>query len=95
MFEVRVADNFHYMDQDEVYTHGNFGSWPDAVAASRKIVDACLAEYVKPGITAQELYQYYVSFGDDPFITPVPEGESFSAWDYAKERCAQLCGSAA
>lgn len=93
MFEVHVADNFHYMDENEVYTHGDFESWADAVAAARKIVDRCLAEYMKPGITADKLYQYYVAFGDDPFITPVPEGEKFSAWDYAKERCRKLCGS--
>lgn len=95
MFEVRVADNFHYMDEDEVYTHGSFPTWAEAVAAARKIVDVFLAQNIKPGMTAEELYQYYTSFGDDPFVAPVPDGETFfSAWNYAKERCRELCGPA-
>lgn len=94
MFEVHVADNFHYMDESEVYTHGSFSTWADAVMASQKIVDSFLAQNVKAGMTADKLYRYYTSFGDDPFITPAPDGKSFSAWDYAKQRCQQLCGSA-
>ena len=39
MFEVRVADNFHYRDEDEIYTHGRFETWPDAVAAASRPLD--------------------------------------------------------
>lgn len=46
MFEVRVADNFHYMDEDEVYTHGSFPTWAEAVTAARKIVDSFLAQNI-------------------------------------------------
>ncbi len=93
MFVVRVADNFHYMDEDETYTHGQFETWPEAVAAAKEIVDRCLAEYHQPGMTADALFSQYTSFGKDPYISPVPDGEArFSAWDYAKQRCAVLCG---
>jgi hypothetical protein len=93
MFTVRVADNYHYMDPDEIYTHGDFPTWIEALDAARNIVDSCLANYFEPGISADALYEKYRAFGDDPFIAPEPDGEKFSAWDYARERCAQLCGS--
>ena len=32
-------------------------------------------------MTAEEVYEAYISFGDDPFI----KGVKFSAWDYAKQ----------
>jgi hypothetical protein len=92
MYLVRVADNFHYMDEAEHNTHGTYSTWPEAVAAARSIVDRNLAEYIKPGMTAEELLANYRSFGDDPFIVPSAEDERFSAWDYAKERCADVCG---
>ncbi len=91
MFEVRVADNFHYMDEDEIYTHGRFETWPDAVAAAQRIVDRCLAEYYAPGMTAEALFSQYKSFGEDSFIVSASDGGRFSGWDYAKERCAVLC----
>ena len=91
MFVVRVADNFHYMDASETYTHGEFATWAEAVAVSRGIVDAFLVQHLKPGIDAERLFELYIAFGDDPHIAPVPEGESFSAWGYAELRCTQLC----
>ncbi len=93
MFVVRVADNFHYMDESEIYTHGEFTTWDEAVIAAKNIVDRCLIEDYEPDMTAEILYSRYKSFGDDPFIIPVPKGENFSGWDYAKERCQSLCGS--
>jgi hypothetical protein len=93
MFVVRVADNFHYMDDEESHAHGEYSTWPEAVAAARQIVDRSLEHEFRPGMGAAELYDQYVSFGDDPYITPVPPGDLFSAWEYAKERCAALCAA--
>jgi len=90
MFEVRVADNFHYMDEGETYKHGEFASWQEAVAAARHIVDRCLLEAYRPGVSAASLYGEYVAFGDEPYIAPVPAGERFSAWEYAKQQCEVL-----
>lgn len=93
MFVVRVADNFHYMDEDETYTLGEFPTWAEAVTAARRVVDRWLEEQHRPGMDVEALFAQYTAFGEDPYIVPVPDGEAgFSAWDYAKQRCATLCG---
>ena len=94
MFVVRVADNFNYMDEDETSTHGEFATWADAVAAARGIVDRYLTHAYRTGMTPAALYDDYMDFGDDPYIMPTPDGERFSAWDYAKQRCDELCAPA-
>lgn len=91
MFTVRVADNFHHMDRDEIYTHGAFCTWSEAVTAAEQIVDRSLAEHFRANMSADALYAQYTSFGDDPFIVPEPEGEHFSGWEYARRRCSVLC----
>lgn len=92
-FTLRVADNFHYMDPDESYVHGTYDTWEAAVAKAKQIVDSCIAEYHKPGMSADEVFHMYTSFGDDPSVHPTPEGrEYFSGWNYARERCRALYG---
>jgi hypothetical protein len=96
-FVVVVADNFHYMDEDENHEHARFETLDAAIAASKVIVDEYLLAQHKTGMTAEELFRSFASFGDDPYIrdlgpSPQPRGVIFSAWDYAKERCAELCG---
>ena len=93
-FNVIVADNFHYMDESENYVHGTFATLEEAIAAAKRIVDEYLASAYKPGLSAAELYHSYVNFGEDPYIAA--EGQSgvlFSAWDYARERCAEMCSA--
>jgi len=93
-FTVVIADNFHYMDEGESYEHGKFETLEGAIAAAKSIVDGFLASALKPGMTADELYSQYTSFGDDPYITSSNEpGVPFSAWSYAKTRCLEMCGS--
>lgn len=90
-FKVCVDDNFHYMDESERTTHGTFATLDEAVAACKRIVDSYLMGAHKPGIRAQELYESYTMFGDDPFILSEFGDGGFSAWHYAKERCGELC----
>lgn len=91
-FKVVVADNFHYMDESEHYEHETFPTLELAVEASKLIVDEYLASAYKPGMSASELYDSYVSFGEDPFIvSPDVKGVLFSAWTYARERCDVIC----
>ena len=88
-YKVLVDDNYDYMDQDRRYEYGVFPTAKEAVAACKGIVDSNLNHFMKPGMTASELYDGYTGFGDDPFIVCVnanDEPVSFSAWDYAKER---------
>jgi hypothetical protein len=67
----------------------------EALSVCKRIVEACLKEGCKPGITAEGLYRYYTMFGDDPFIaedSKSPDASAgFSAWDHANARCEELC----
>ena len=90
-YTVVVEDNFHYMDESERYTHGVFESAAAALAAAKALVDADLNSLYRPGMTADELYRQYESFGSDPFIVTEDRSCQFSAWTYARERCRQTC----
>ena len=91
-YRVLVDDNFHYMDESERYELGTFASLEAAVQAAQAIVDSFLASEYKPGMTAHQLYGQYTSFGDDPFILASDHSKvTFSAWDYARRRCEELC----
>lgn len=91
-YTVFVDDNFHYMDEDERTRLGVFDTLEAAVAACRKIVDDFLTSNYEPGMTADSLYQYYTGFGTDPFIVGGESRSDFSAWDYARQRCHEMCG---
>jgi hypothetical protein len=94
-YRVLVDDNFHYMDESRRRTLGEFRTYLEALTAAKQLVDACLLEAQQPGATAHTLYQSYTMFGDDPFIvadSQSPDVEPrFSAWDYARARCEELC----
>ena len=93
-YVVMVDDNFHYMDEgeDERYKPGEFADAGLAIGHCRKIVDEYLESAYKAGMSASDLWDRYVSFGEDPFILSVGAPEvRFSAWEYAKERCQALC----
>ena len=91
-YVVLVDDNYHHGDASYRYRHGEFADAGLALEHCQKIVNEGLDEAHKPAMSAEELWEQYTAFGEDPFIlsvevTPV----AFSAWDYAKARCAQLC----
>lgn len=93
-FRVFTDDNFHSMDESERRSSGGFDSYEAALEKAKYIVEICLEEFFKPGISAAELMEQYILFGDDPWIMPTPGGvERFSARDYARQRCAEICGS--
>lgn len=94
-YTVVVDDNFHYMDETERYTHGEFESADLALRAAKALVDADLNTLYRAGMTADELYGHYTSFGNDPYIVSEDQECQFSAWSYAKERCQQICERAA
>ena len=90
-YKVVVDDNFHYMDESERYTHGEFEvSWV-ALSAAKALVDADLNSLYQTGMTADELYRQYTSFGSDPYIVSEDQSCHFSAWSYAKGRCPDIC----
>lgn len=94
-YRVMVDDNFHYMDSEVRWSAGEFDTAAAAIAKCKAIVDEDLAQMHEPGMTADVLYQAYTAFGDDPFVV-APRGAetvTFSAWDYAQERCATICNA--
>jgi hypothetical protein len=94
-YRVMVDDNFHYQDSNERWEQGTYERVEEALAACRRIVDRSLEEEYRAGMSAEALYDRYVSFGDDPFIVVLDGADdraTFSAWSYAKERCRVICG---
>ena len=91
-YKVMVDDNFHYMEEDERERDefGTFSTIEEAIAACKQIVDDSLKHLAQgKNYTPDELYDYYTSFGSDPFIVALDRKDdrpSFSAWNYAKER---------
>ena len=91
-YQILIDDNFNYMDESERTTGNKFETADEALAEARRIVDDCLFRMLEPGTTASELYESYISFGEDPFISSEnAPAVSFSAWTYAKSRCEQIC----
>jgi hypothetical protein len=96
-YRVLVDDNYDYMSPDARWTAGEFDSADAAIAKCKSMVDEDLTNSHEPGMTAAALYTAYTMFGDDPFVVaPLgAEGVTFSAWDYAKQRSAEICRAAA
>jgi len=93
-YTVLVDDNYHYQDESERYKLGMFETAEDAIEACRRHVDQWLVESYEPGFSAGQLYGKYKMFGEGPFIVSEDEVPvRFSAWDYAKEKCEDICGS--
>lgn len=90
-YTVMVADNFHYRDESETYRLAEFDSCAEATEACKRIVDECLLSLYEPGMGYVELYSTYSGFGDDPFIISREGHCRFSAWEYARQRCEELC----
>ena len=90
-YRVIVNENSHYMDEAERYEHAQLHSCGEAIAACKKIVDDYLLANYNPGMTAEELYRSYTTFGEDPFVVTADKQCQFSAWEYARQRCLVLC----
>ena len=90
-YKLLVDDNARYMDEGARYTHGEYETAAEARVAACALVERDLAELHRPGMSADELYRHYTTFGADPSIVPADETTRFSAWDYARARCRELC----
>ncbi len=91
-YTVYIDDNFHYMDESERSNAGEFDSLGKAIDKAKQIVDRCLADAYKEGMPVEELVRFDVMFGEDPFIVGGPPESDFSARDYARTRCEEMCG---
>jgi hypothetical protein len=95
-YRVLVDDNFRYMDASQRLELGEYATYGEAFAVCKEIVDRFLRHEYVPGMPARTLYFRYIMFGRDPFIVSREHGTDaqpgFSAWEYAKARCVDLCG---
>ncbi len=89
-YTVFVDDNFHFGDEEYRYKYGEYDTYEEAVETCIMLVDAFFRVLDEGKYTYKELWEGYTGYGEDPFITPEPEGRHFSAWEYAKEWCARL-----
>ena len=89
-FRVLVDDNYDYMDESKRREHGRYDTLEQAIAACKAMVDECLRESYRPGMTAAELELAYRTGGDDPFVVGVGP-DVFSAWRYASVRAREMC----
>ncbi len=90
-YKVLVDENSHYMDESERYIHGEYDSCETATGECKGIVDSFLLSAHRPSMTEQRLWELYTLFGEDPFIVTADSDCSFCAWDYARQRCRELC----
>jgi hypothetical protein len=89
-YTITVYENSHYMDESESHKLSReLGDCESAVAACQRIVDDFLQSNHREGMSEDDLWQQYSLFGEDPAISP-PDCR-FSAWDYARLRCRELC----
>lgn len=92
-YRVLVDDNFHFMKEEERWCLGEFATYEEALIAARKLVEDFFSD-AEPGQSAEELYDGYTGFGDDPFIVVFGGADQpahmFSAWDYAKHLASEL-----
>ena len=86
-YVVFVADNFHYMGEDDTYREGAYPTLKAAISVCKQIVDADLHDDAEPGRSPEQRYSRYTMFGADPFIVGPAEAIPFSAWTYAKAQC--------
>ena len=91
-YAVYVYDNYHPMDETYRYRLAAFSDCQSAIAACQKIVDEF---FITRSVThkkdmAQELFDSYRRFGEDPFILTSDQSCIFSAWRYAEQICQEL-----
>ena len=75
---------------------GDYETLPEAIAASKRTIDAALLREYTAGMTGVQLLEKYQSYGDMPAIFRTDDQTlanlGFSALKYARERSLELCG---
>ena len=97
-YRVMIDDNFLCPDESRRYAQGEYTTYAEAFAVCKEIVDRFLRHEYVPGMPASALYLRYMMFGRNPFLVDgADESElvpGFSAWDFARVRCQELCAGA-
>ena len=83
---LKVYDNFHYMEEDEVYYVKGISTAEEALKKAKALVESYFFENWKPGTDFNAINVMYTMYGEDPVIfSENGENVKFSAWNYAKE----------
>jgi len=91
-YVVYVDDNYHHGDEEERYLLGEFNTREEALLACKNKVEEYFQRIEKGKYSFTELWQGYIMYGEDPFIGNDDNQDSFSAWEYAKQRCREYAG---
>lgn len=95
-FVVFVDNNAHYRDESERHKQGEYDNYEEALIVAKNIIDEFLSKNRDQYSEASILFRIYSLYGEDPYIVPDPAKvsggtrESFSAMNYARQRCQQL-----
>ena len=65
-YKVWIDDNFHFMNENERFFHGEFDTPTQSIVASQKIVDDNIESIKEQETDPDKAYERYVCFGDDP-----------------------------
>jgi hypothetical protein len=90
-YRVLIDDNFHFMDEASRTTGPTFATYAEAVCWCQAFLEQHLLEMLRPGMSGASLIAGYKGFGEDPWITPEPEGEHFSAWEFVEAIADRVC----
>jgi len=89
-YEVYCLENFNW---GEGYVWGKYETYDDALKSAKYIVDLCLTEGYRAGMTAKELYSGFMMFGDTPMIRGPENKDDFSGREYAMQRAIEICAA--
>ncbi len=92
-FIVKASDNSRFDSTENDYLYGAFATYEEAYARCEEIVEDFLLSNKTQGMSAEELFHHYISFGEEPYIVAVDGSECvpFPAIVYAKEQSTQIC----
>lgn len=93
---LRVYDNFHYMDDDEVDDIGCFNSEQEVLKEAQRIVKNGVMRLWSMGTKIDEIVSSWLSFGTDPSIRCTDQNmipPFFSAMKYAEAVVEELKAS--
>lgn len=91
LYIVKISDNTKYQEPEDDVTEGAFATHSEALKKCQDIVDEALKNLYYEGMGADELFNNFVAYGQEPYIeSEDKDGPQFSAWKYAKERSSQV-----
>jgi len=78
-YEVRVDDNYHYMDASERYAVGSYDSLEKAIEKCKEITIKSLQDLCEKDISPEKLSAQWSMFGEDPYVFGGEGNVPFSA----------------